>query len=241
MDFDRQQAETCLQSLKLVTLFQDVLGWTAPVEGRAISTRAFNHPYRAHCIAQRGDARVWEIKLNTPENLSVKLKARLYQAIHRKYPQPLLVLTDRQRCRSLWYWQSSAHLPQALVFIPQQPLAGWHARLQYLADYNPALGALNLQPQALCCAEFTQQLRQYLDQLSASITGIQNHRDRRWYGAVLLQRLIIIHMLQQVKSGDIAFVSDHFEVIKPCPPQILHWDGSSVKHCLVAPYSSIIS
>ncbi|MEA5465305.1 hypothetical protein [Leptothoe sp. PORK10 BA2] len=197
MGFDMQQAETCLQSLKLVTLFQDVLGWMAPVEGRAIATRAFNHPYRAHCIAQRENVRIWEIKLNTPQDLSVKLKTRLYQSIHRKYPQPLLIFTDRQRCRSLWYWQSSPHIAQSLVFIPQQPLAGWHARLQYLANYSPNLGALNLQPQPLCCAEFTQQLRQHLDQLSSSITGIHDRSDRHWYAAVLLQRLIIIHMLQQ--------------------------------------------
>ena len=207
MGFDMRQAERCLQSLKLVTLFQDVLGWAAPVEGRAIAIRAFNHPYRAHCVAQRTHARVWEIKLNTPDVLSVKLKARLYQSISRKYPQPLIVFTDRQRCRSLWYWQSSARA-QSLVFIPHQPLAGWHPRLHYLANYDPALGALDLQPQVVGYAEFTQQLRQHLDQLSENITGIGDRSDRRWYAAVLLQRLIVIHMLQQrgLLDGDIWYL-----------------------------------
>lgn len=197
MGFDRQRAETCLQSLDLVTLFQTVLGWMAPSEGGAIATRAFNHPYRARCVAQRGEARIWEIRLKDPDVLTVKLKTRLYQSIHKKYPQPLIVFTDRQRRRSLWYWQCASNSWQSLVFIPQQPLAGWQARLSYLADYRPATGALNLQPRAIDCAEFTQQLRQQLDQLSDSITGINDSCDRRWYAAVLLQRLMLIHTLQQ--------------------------------------------
>ncbi|MBE9068770.1 hypothetical protein IQ260_19170 [Leptolyngbya cf. ectocarpi LEGE 11479] len=196
MGFDMRWAETCLQSLDLVTLFQDVLGWMAPSEGCAIATRAFNHPYRAHCIAQRGHARIWEIRLNRPDVLSAKLKARLYQTIHKKHPQPLLIFTDRQRCRSLWYWQrvDSHH---SLVFVTQQPFGAWSARLSYLAEYAPAWGRLDLQAQPVDCVEFTSQLRQQLGQLSDSITGIENSCDRRWYAAVLLQRLIIVHILQQ--------------------------------------------
>ncbi|MEM7067186.1 MAG: hypothetical protein AAF572_28980 [Cyanobacteria bacterium P01_B01_bin.77] len=197
MGFDMRRAETCLQSLDLVILFQDVLGWMAPSEGRAIATRAFNYSYRAHCIAQRDHARVWEIRLNRPDVLNVKLKARLYQTIHKKYPQPLLIFTDRQRCRSLWYWQRTANSHHSLVFITQQPLGAWQARLSYLADYTPAAGRLDLQTQPIDCAEFTSQLKQQLSQLSDSITGIDNSCDRRWYAAVLLQRLIIIHILQR--------------------------------------------
>lgn len=197
MSFDMQQAETCLQSLDLVMLFTDVLGWAAPVNGRAIAIRAFNHPYRAHCIAQRGDARVWEIKLNNPEVLTAKLKTKLYQSIHKKYPQPLIVFIDRQRCRSLWYWQSASKSSQSMVFIPRQPLAAWEARLNYLADYSPDSGSLDLQSQSVNCAEFTEQLRQQLNHLSDGIIGIPNSHDRRWYAAILLQRLIIIHILQR--------------------------------------------
>lgn len=200
MGFDMRRAETCLQSLDLVILFQDVLGWMAPAEGRAIATRALNGSYRAYCIAQRGPARVWEIRLTQPEVLSVKLKARLYQTIHKKYPQPLLIFTDRQRCRSLWYWQRSSHRHHShhsLVFVTQQPLGAWPARLSYLADYTPNWGRLDLQAQPVDCVEFTSQLAQQLNQLGASITGIKNSCDRRWYAAVLLQRLIIVHILQQ--------------------------------------------
>ncbi len=192
-----QQAETCLQSLDLVTLFREVLGWSAPFGGRAISTRAFNQSYRANCIAQRGDVRIWEIKLAIPANLSLKLKSRLYQTIHKKFPHPLIIFIDRQRCRSLWHWKSRANCFQSLVFINQQPLAGWRARLDYLADYNPTWGAIDLQPKLINCAEFTQQLRQQLDQLVASINGISDGGDRRWYAAVLLQRLMLIYLLQR--------------------------------------------
>ncbi|MBT9316422.1 hypothetical protein [Leptothoe spongobia] len=211
MSFDMQRAETCLQSLDLVTLFQDVLGWTAPSEGRAISTRAFNQPYRAHCIAQRDDVRIWEIKLNTPTDLNAKLKARLYQSIHKKYPQPLLIFIDRRWGRSLWYWQSSPHRSQSLVFITQQPLMGWCPRLSYLATYTPVSGALDLQPKALHCEELTQELAQQLRQLSESITGISDSRDRRWYAALLLQRLIIIHGLQLrgLLDNDIWYLHNH--------------------------------
>ncbi|WP_152532311.1 hypothetical protein [Leptolyngbya sp. Heron Island J] len=197
MSFDMQQAETCLHSLDLVTLFREVLGWAAPSEGRAIATRAFNQPYRAYCIAQRDDARVWEIKLNTPINLSIKLKTRLYQTIHKKHPCPLLIFTDRQRYRSLWHWQSPADCLQSLVFISQQPIAGWRPRLHYLANYSPASGALNLQPQSVGYGEFTQQLQQQITQLSDNINGIDDSHDRRWYTTVLLLRLTIIHLLQR--------------------------------------------
>ena len=197
MIFDMQQAEMCLQSLDLVTLFRDVLGWLVPSEGRAIVTRAFNQPYRARCIAQREKTRIWEIKLTTPTDLNLKLKVRLYQSIHKKYPHPLIIFTDRQRRRSLWHWQSSPDNPQSLVFITQQPLAGWRSRLDYLANYSPTSGVLDLQPRPIRYAEFTEQLRQHVTQLSDGITGINNTRDRRWYAAVLLQRLIIIHLLQQ--------------------------------------------
>ncbi|MEM8610685.1 MAG: hypothetical protein AAGF93_01610 [Cyanobacteria bacterium P01_H01_bin.105] len=197
MSCDIQQAETCLQSLDLVALFRDALGWLGPSEGRAIAIRAFNQPYRAHCIAQRGDARIWEIKLTTPTDLNIKLKARLYYSVHKKYPHPLIIFTERQRCRSLWYWQNNRDDPQSLVFIPQQPLAGWRSRLDYLANYSPASGALDLQSQPIGCIEFTEQLQQHLTQLSDGITGINNVRDRRWYAAVLLHRLIIVHLLQR--------------------------------------------
>ncbi len=210
MGFDIKQAETCLQSLDLATLFKDVLGWNVPSEGRAIATRAFNQSYRAHCIGQRGNGRVWEIKLNAAEDLCVKLKTRLYQSIHKKYSRPLIIFTDRQRYRSLWYWQSGPDLFQSLVFVARQPLAGWFLRLNYLYDYQPDAGALNLQPQP-GCAEFAQQLQQQLDQLSQSITGISDSCDRRRYGGVLLQRLIIIHILQRrgFLDGDIWYLHNH--------------------------------
>ena len=208
MGFDMQQAETCLQSLDLVTLFRDVLGWVAPGEGRAIAARAFNHPYRAQCIAQRGNTRIWEIRLSPPATLTVRLKARLYQAIHKKYPRPLIIFIDRQRDRSLWHWQCQADMPQSLVFIPQQPLGAWHARLNYLADYDPSLGALDLQPRSTGFAELAKQLQHQLNQLSESIIGISNGGDRRWYAAVLLQRLIVVHRLQQrgFLDGDIWYL-----------------------------------
>ncbi len=191
-----QQAETCLQSLDLVTLFKKVLGWSAPVQSSTLTTRAFNQPYRACCIAQRGATRIWEIKLTTPTDLSVKLKTRLYQTIHKKCPQPLIIFTDRQRLRSLWYWQSNNRF-QSLVFIAQQPLAGWYARLNYLADYSPTWGQLDFQPRPIDSDEFIPQLQQQLDQLSDSISGISDSGDRRWYAAVLLQRLMLIHILQR--------------------------------------------
>ena len=192
-----QRAETCLQSLNLVTLFQDVLGWIAPTEGRTISIRAFNHPYRAHCIAQRDNTRIWEIKITTPQALNTRLKARLYQSIHKKYPQPLLIFVDSSRDRSLWYWQSIPNTGQSLVFISHQPLMGWRARLDYLATYTTDSGGLDLQPRPLHCSKLTQQLKLQLQQLSDSITGICNRNDRHWYAAVLMQRLIITHGLQQ--------------------------------------------
>lgn len=211
MSFDIQQAEICLHSLDLVTLFREVLGWSAPSEGRAIATRAFNQPYRAYCIAQRDDARIWEIKLTDPKVLSVKLKTRLYQTIHKKYPRPLIIFTDRQRYRSLWHWQNNADYFQSLVFISQQPLAGWHPRLDYLADYSPTSGPLDLQPQPIHHSEFTQQLQQQIDQVSNSIIGIDDCRDRRWYAAVLLLRLIIIRTLQQrgLLDSDIWYLHNH--------------------------------
>lgn len=196
MGFDRQQAEACLQSLDLVGLFQ-ALGWTMPIEGRAIAIRAFKQPYRACCIGERDQARIWEIKLSDPTVLNRKLKARLYQSIHKKYPNPLLIFTDRQRYRSLWYYQNGADRCQSLVFICQQPLAGWQSRLAYLADYSAELGELDLQRRAINCAEFTQQLRQQLELLSSHISGIDKRYDCRWYASVLLQRLMIVHMLQR--------------------------------------------
>ena len=196
MEFDIKRAEECLQSLDLVNLFH-VLGWTAPAEGRAISMRAFNHPYRAHCLAQRDNVRVWEIRLNEPAELTPKLKSRLYQSIHKKYPKPLLIFIDRRRIRSLWYWQSCSDWHQSLVFIAQQPLMGWLVRLSYLATYTSASGTLDLYPKALHCKELTQQLTQQLHHLSESIVGISDNRDRHWYAAVLLQRLILLYSLQQ--------------------------------------------
>ncbi|MGD1948118.1 MAG: hypothetical protein ACFB14_00525 [Leptolyngbyaceae cyanobacterium] len=208
MSFDIQRAEACLQSLDLVTLFRDVLGWMAPDDGRAIAIRASNQPYRAACVAQRGSTKIWEIKLTTPTALNVKLKAKLYRSIHKKFPRPLIVFTDRQRCRSLWYWQNNSDVAQSLVFIPQQPLAGWYPRLEYLANYNPAADELDLQPRALHFAEFTQQLRQQLTQLSERIIGISCASDRRWYAAVLIHRLIVVYMLQQrgLLDGDVWYL-----------------------------------
>ena len=208
MGFDMHQAEMYLQSLDLVTLFQDVLGWMAPDDGRAIAMRALNNPYRAACIAQRSDTKIWEIRLTAPTVLTAKLKARLYQSIHRKFPRPLLIFTDRQRCRSLWYWQSSFDIAQSVVFIPQQPLTSWYLRLKYLANYDPGAGSLELHPTTHHLVEFTQQLRQQLEQLNQNITGIDCANDRRWYAAVLIQRLIVVYMLQQrgLLDGDIWYL-----------------------------------
>ncbi|NEQ51398.1 MAG: hypothetical protein F6K11_14870 [Leptolyngbya sp. SIO3F4] len=200
MDFDMQQAEVCLHSLDLITLFQGVLRWNAPIKGHTVSARVFNHTYRARCIAQRDDVRIWEVKLvklNTAAQLSSNIKVRLYQSIHKKYPQPLIIFIDYQQKRSLWYWRSCPHRAQSLVFIAQQPLMGWRPRLKYLATYTAASGNLDLQPRAIHCKDLVQQLRQQLNYLIENIEGIDDIKDRRWYAAILLQRLIIVQGLQQ--------------------------------------------
>ncbi|MEM9808824.1 MAG: hypothetical protein AAF959_26520, partial [Cyanobacteria bacterium P01_D01_bin.56] len=163
MGFDIQQATACLQSLDLVTLFQ-VLGWTVPTDQPAIAIKACKRSYRAQCIAQRGNTKVWEIKLSAPVDLSVQIKTKLHKSIHKKHPQPLIVFTDRQCCRSLWCWQSNYGRLQSLVFVRHQPLANWYIRLRYLANYSNS-APLELYSRTVDCGEFTQQLRQQLNQL----------------------------------------------------------------------------
>lgn len=197
MGFDLQQAEQCLQSLDLVPLFQTVLGWNPPDEKAAIAVKAFSCSYRARCIAQNGTARVWLIKLKSPAALTVQLKAKLHQAIHKKYPHPLIIFIDQQRCRSLWCWQNRYARLQSQVFISHQPLAGWLARLTYLANYKPENGILSFEALAVDSSELTQQLNVQLHNLSGGIDGIGNGQDRWWYAVVLLQRLIIIQLLQR--------------------------------------------
>ncbi|MEM9485311.1 MAG: hypothetical protein AAGA83_16690, partial [Cyanobacteria bacterium P01_F01_bin.116] len=210
MDFDRQRAETCLQSLDLVVLFQ-VLGWMTPSKGETIATKVLNRSYRVYCIAQREGARIWEVRLNTPTDLTVKLKSRLYQAIHKKYPQPLLIFTDRHRDRSLWYWQSCRQRGQSLVFVARQSILAWRCRLNYLATYTAASGPLDLRPRLLNCEPLTHQLNNQLNHFCDSIMGISDCSDRRWYAAVLLQRLIIVYGLQQqgLLDNDVWYLHNH--------------------------------
>ncbi|MEM6254534.1 MAG: hypothetical protein AAF821_16580 [Cyanobacteria bacterium P01_D01_bin.156] len=196
MGFDTQQAEICLQSLDLIRLFQNVLGWNAPTGQRSISMKACHHSYRAQCIAQKGSTKIWEIRLDAHTDITLQIKTKLHRAIHKKHPYPLIVFINQHQTRSLWCWQNNYSRLQSLVFVRYQPLAGWHTRLKYLANFTGD-ESLELRSRAQDCSEFTQQLRQQLQQLSEAITGIDDTQDRWWYASSLLQRLIVIYILQR--------------------------------------------
>jgi hypothetical protein len=215
MGFDHQLARECLQSLQLGDLFVQALGWAPPTGKLVIATRAFNQPYRCHGIAQRGDVTVWEIKLKRTGVLTPKLKARLYQTLQKQSAQPLIIFVDRQLSRSLWYWEQSwgaQSVPQSVVYIPQQPDGFWEPRLHKLWAYQPEAGTLTLRPDwppVKVCAELAESFAQQVQQLSESISGISAESDRQTYAALILKRLIVIHLLQQrglLDDGDIWYL-----------------------------------
>ncbi|NEP19137.1 MAG: hypothetical protein F6J97_19940 [Leptolyngbya sp. SIO4C1] len=217
MKFDHQLAQTLLRSLDLASLFSQALGWSMPNSdtiATAIATRAFKQRYRCHCIAQRGLAAVWQVKLSSTAQLTPKLRHRLYQTVSQQQTQPLLIFVDRQLSKSYWYQEQrlgEQTVACSWLYISGQPLECWQVRLQKLAAYD-GTGPFSLLPdwrppaeQATLTATFERQH----DQLAAAIEGISNAADRQWYATLLLSRLIFMFSLQRrglLDRGDIWYL-----------------------------------
>lgn len=205
---DLEAAHQYLDRFNLKGLFIESLGWEPPGAPQTLTIRALRQSYRAHGVARRGETRVWEVR--GVDQLSPDLKSRVYRAIHRRSPWPLIIFTQGDRRCSLWYCQHGQgdDRPASAVYVAQQPLAGWQARLAYLKQYDPAAGAISLRPDDIAVNQDAGGLRQLLTETGRHITGIGNPADRHQYSVLLVMRLIFIYGLQRrgLLNGDIWYL-----------------------------------
>lgn len=221
-----------LQDFDFRQLFVEQLGWTRPDPARSFELSCAGADFEVREVAQLG-AVVFEVEAADGSIPDAKVRTAVHREISKRHRESLLIFVDKDRQQSLWHWakhEGTKSFPRDHYYSKNQPgdlflskLAGLVVDVSELDDEG-----------GISVSEVAKRLRQALDvervtkrffaeyqaqhlEFVAMIGGIENELDRRWYGSVLLNRLMLIYFLQKkgfLDGGDRFYLRNKLEVTR---------------------------
>ena len=204
-----------LRSHNICALFQ-TLGWRQTRQTAITLQKQRCEPVAEVSLSSDQTATVWQVELNK-EGLTVELEDAIYCEIvaraHRQHEEQgmhevaLVVFVDDKRQRSLWRFGQK----RSAVYIASQATELWKIRLKQLSQ-RPQSILLSTERAFHNFAAEHQQFTSLLSALSEGIRGMSNRLDRESYAMITLQRLILIHSMQQKGwlNGDSWYLQNRF-------------------------------
>ncbi len=204
-----------LQEFRFADLFVEDLGWNYPGKGKPLSITHDTHRYIATEISQLSGFRVFEVctaDADTPFP-DAKTQAVIWKHIAPQAVENILIFIDPARERSVWLWMKRSEgktRPRRHHYLKGQPGDLFLSKLSSLVidlseldeDGNIPITETAARVRAGLDIEtvtkaFFKDFQEEHAKLLASIGGIPDPRECRWYASVLLNRLMFIWFLQR--------------------------------------------
>lgn len=208
---DRETVKQYVESFQLGTLLRE-LGWTVPRTPASTPVSAEGNDYILQSLANNHGVQIFLWKgvhgqpiPKTTVRRTIDNKARQLSAEH------LIVFVDGSRTRQLWQWMSNEHgqphYLRSYLYERGQSSAVVAQRLREISfsisdeENLTLLGVVVRVKDALSREQATQ--RFYVDfksqrvAFAAAIDGIPDQKDREWYAAVTLNRLMFTYFVQE--------------------------------------------
>jgi hypothetical protein len=229
MPLDFLRVRQRLDDFEFGPLFVEELGWSRAVSGPAIRMTVNGQQYDAMTIAQLGGVPVLEIRSADTAIPDAKTKRDIQKQIAKLHHENLLIFTDRDRVRSVWFWtkrENGRDITRPHEFVRGQPADLFFERIRpLLFDFedfekgDPAVvEVVRRLKEGFDVEKITKRFYSEYDQLRIAfvelISGIADERQRRWYASVLLNRLMFIWFLQRkgfLDNGDYDYLEHKLE------------------------------
>ena len=214
--FDTDRARRLLQEFKFGALFIEELGWSTPLSRKPSSVTAGNpsRGFQLTEIAQLAGFRVFEAVASGAEFPDAATQLALWKQVSAASHENILIVTDPNRTRALWYWvrrerEGKKLVPRRHHYLKGQPgdlfLSKLAALFVDIAELDPdgnfSLSETASRVQKALDVEsvtkaFYRDFQEEHEKLLDQIHGIPDARERRWYASVLLNRLMFVWFLQ---------------------------------------------
>ena len=202
-----------LQSFDFKSLFIDELGWSNPLDRKAVKWTYEDVEFTRRQIAQLSGVVVFEIAASNGQIPNAKTRAAIHKEISELHHENLLIFLDDKRTQSLWYWvkrEDKKLHPRDHLYVKGQPgdlfLSKLSAMVVDMSELDetgnlPVVEVANRLKDALDIERVTKKFyKEFYEQHIAFlelIEGIDDERQRRWYASILLNRLMFIYFLQK--------------------------------------------
>ena len=199
-----------LQAFDFKTLLIEELGWSNPINKKAISFQVGEDNFSRTAIAQLSGAIVYEITNDQGTIADIKTRQAVSTIIQKLNYEHILIFVDKSRTQSVWLGakkDKKTH-PTDHFFSKGQTgdlfiskLASLFVDISEIENDITITDVAKKIKSALNVERVTKKFfndyeNQYAD-FSKLIKGIDDEADRRWYASVILNRLMFIYFLQK--------------------------------------------
>jgi hypothetical protein len=210
---DVSRTRDLLQRFDFKLLFIEELGWSQPIDRKAVKWTHEDVEFDRRQIAQLSGVVVFEVTASNGQIPNAKTRAAIHKEISQLHHENLLIFLDDQRTQSLWYWvkrEDKKLYPRDHLYVKGQPgdlfLSKLSAMVVDISELDetgnlPVVEVANRLKNALDVERVTKRFyKEFYEQHMAFldlIEGIDDDRERRWYASILLNRLMFIYFLQR--------------------------------------------
>jgi hypothetical protein len=211
MALNLKRSRQYLQEFDFRSLFIEELGWSIPITQKVTAFEVEGLTFNRIAIAELAGVIVLEITAEVGQIPDSKLRNKIHQVISQIYAENLLIFLDQERRQSLWYWvkrDGNKLYRRDHLFVKGQTGDLFLSKLgglvvditEFEKNQVSVISAARKLKEAFDIERVTKQFYNDFKDLHSDflvfIQGINNESDRRWYGSVLLNRLMFVYFLQ---------------------------------------------
>ena len=211
MTLNLKRSRQYLQEFDFRSLFIEELGWSIPTSRKVTAFEVEGLVFNRVAIAELAGVIVLEITAEEGQIPDSKLRNKIHQVISQIYAENLLIFLDQERRQSLWYWvkrDGTKLYRRDHLFVKGQTGDLFLSKLgglvvditEFEQKQVSVISAARKLKEAFDIERVTKQFYNDFKDLHSDflvfIQGIDNESDRRWYGSVLLNRLMFVYFLQ---------------------------------------------
>jgi hypothetical protein len=211
MALNLKRSRQYLQEFDFRNLFIEELSWSIPASQKVTAFEVEGLVFNRVAIAELAGVIVLEITAEGGQIPDSKLRNKIHQVISQIYAENLLIFLDQERRQSLWYWvkrDGNKLYRRDHLFVKGQTGDLFLSKLgglvvditEFEKKQVSVISAARKLKEAFDIERVTKQFYNDFKDLHSDflvfIQGIDNESDRRWYGSVLLNRLMFVYFLQ---------------------------------------------
>ena len=212
MTLNLKRSRQYLQEFDFRSLFIEELGWSIPASQKVTAFEVEGLVFNRVAIAELAGVIVLEITAEVGQIPDSKLRSKIHQVISQIYAENLLIFLDQERRQSLWYWvkrDGNKLYRRDHLFVKGQTGDLFLSKLgglvvditEFEQNQVSVISAARKLKEAFDIERVTKQFYKDFKDLHINFVdflqdSIENENDRRWYGSVLLNRLMFVYFLQ---------------------------------------------